>query len=166
MLCALLGNRDVCVSLHESTVDVTRLVQRLWLCSGAPDGGALLGCTHVNSSVLILLCLVPFSGGRCEALVDAHVWSPNPRMDEHPLVQVTGSGRVLVRTTKSSQPHIVKQPSAAASMPWAPCSHYTKRQQGTSKSPARMGPPRSSDREASRRPCQNEEPYYPAAAPA
>ena len=36
-LCAARESR-VGVSLHESTVDVTRLLQRLWLCSGAPDG--------------------------------------------------------------------------------------------------------------------------------
>ena len=49
-LCAARESR-VCVSLHESTVDVTRLLQSVWLCSGALDGGALLGCTHVNHAL-------------------------------------------------------------------------------------------------------------------
>ena len=81
-----------------------------------------------------------------------------------------GGGRVLrrdlVQTTKSSQQHTVTQPNAVASTPWAPCSHYTKRQQGTNKSPARMVPPPYVYQEASPRPYQNEEPYYRAAAPA
>ena len=140
---------------------------------------ARLHTRQCSEAVLILLCLVVFRRAPERSLTPRGTGVGrsvgNQRIDkppnDAPLVQVAdGGGRVLrrdlVRTTKSSQPHIVTQPSAAASATKTPWSRSATPPAKTSTRPAATVPPRSFCREASRRPYQNEEPYYRAAAPA